>query len=246
MLTQLPNWAFDVARFISEARVNKFRNRFPSAKLRALHKDESYFKHSESIIGYLGDIGAAILLGRDPVEILAEMIDSTDGLAHRDQFDIWFNGYNVDAKIEHYGDFHDEVVAGQQGYRDPYGCRLINADQWEENHGFTEIYLFGCFEPPLSETHLLHQIDAAKWVGWITAKQVEEMDISRFSPAGPWLPRPAKIIPHSSLRPVEELLALPTGGTAQPTPKDRDESDAATAARIADLTQTLKEIAGYS
>jgi hypothetical protein len=232
-----------MALFISEARVNKFRNRFPSKKLRELHKNEHYFKHSESIIGYLGDIAAATLLDRDPVTILSEMVDATDGLAHRDQFDIWFNGHNVDAKIEHYGDYHDNVVAGLQGRKAPYGCRLINADQWEENHGFTDIYLFGCFDPPLSEARLLGQIDAVRWVGWVTAEHVEQMPVGRFSPAGAWLPRPAKLIPHETLLPIEELLSLPAGNRPQPAAKERGPDEKQVSSRIEQLIAQLHAIA---
>jgi hypothetical protein len=240
----LPEWAFDMALYISEARRNRFRNRFPSQKLRDLHKSEKYFKHSESIIGYLGDIAAALLLDRDPVEIFQEMIDATDGLAHRDQFDIWFNGFYVDAKIEHYGEHHKNVLKGNLRPRDPYGCRLINADQWEENHGFTDIYLFGCFDPQMDAGNLLHEIETVRFVGWVTAEEVERCEVKAWSPAGPRLPRPAKIIPHEMLRPVRDLLKIKKGPKEPPARKERDAvADADTINRIAFLCSEIEKIA---
>src|SRR5690606_28722480 len=113
--SDLPPWSFDVAHFIAQSRMGRFGNRFRSKKLRDLHRSQAYFNHSESIIGYLGDIGAALLFDVDPIEMFNQMIDATDGLAHRDQFDLYFTGYHIDAKIEDYGDFHADVLAGKRG-----------------------------------------------------------------------------------------------------------------------------------
>jgi hypothetical protein len=243
VLVELPGWSFEAALYIAEQRKSKFRNRFPSQKLRALHEGESYTHHSESIIGYLGDIGSCLLLGLDPVQMFCDMIDATDGLAHRDQFDLWYNGYNLDAKIEDFAEYHQRVVDGLIQYKEPYGCRLINGKQWEENHGFTDIYLFGCFDPPMSERHLLHHIGRIRWLGFSTAGEVEQKEIKKFSPAGGWLPRPAKLIPHSELHSIEEFMTLPTGRREKSLPKVRDlASEGETIARIELLSKHIRKI----
>jgi hypothetical protein len=240
----IPAWSFAAALYIAEQRKAKFRNRFPSAKLRGLHKNEIYWNHSESIVGYLGDIGASVLVGLDPVQMFCDMIDATDGLAHRDQFDLWHNGYNVDAKIEDFADYHDNVVQGGVQYKDFYGCRLINAKQWEENHGHTDIYLFGCFHPPMAPGRLLHQIRQIRWLGFATAGEVETKEIRKFSPAGPWLPRPAKCIPHSELHAMEEFMGLKNGPQTKSAPKTRNPAtDADTIKRIQDLCAKVRQIA---
>lgn len=241
--TDLPPWSFDMAHFIAQSRMGRFGNRFRSQKLRGLHRGQAYFNHSESIIGYLGDIGAAKLFGTDPVEMFGEMIDATDGLAHRDQFDLFFNGYHIDAKIEDYGDFHEEVLLGERGPTEAYGNRLINADQWEENHGFTDIYLFGCFDPPMGEGRLIHQLRRIRWVGYATAKQVEDAISSGFVPHGPRLPMRAKIIPHGDLNPVDDLFVMTPGNRKPAGTKKRPASESKIAERIASLQQSIAEIA---
>lgn len=243
MQVALPDWSFDAALFLCERRAGRFRNRFASAKLRGLHRDQPYFRFSEGIIGYLGDIGAAIALGLDPVEMLKDMIVATDGLAHRDQFDLYYRGWNIDAKVEDFRDYHQAVIAGGLGYKDPYGCRLINADQYNENKGFTDVYLFGCFDAPMGDDRLLHDIDRVLWLGWVEASFVEQCAEQPFSPAGPRLPSWARLVPHEDLRPMEELIGAPIGGRAKSRTDERL-MDEATATKIEELCSELDEICG--
>lgn len=241
--TDLPPWSFAAAQYIAQKRLGRFGNRFRSRKLRSLHKDQPYFKNSESIIGYMGDVGASIYLSADPIDMLCTMIDLTDGLAHRDQFDVWFNGYHIDAKIEDYAERHHQVLSGSLGPREPYGNRLINADQWEENHGFTDIYLFGCFDPQMGEGRLIHQIDRIRWVGYATAQEVEAAPSGGFIPGGPRLPMRAKIIPHGQLHALDQLFTLPMGPRARAMPKHRPEHEQDVLKRIKMLQDGLRGIA---
>lgn len=241
MEIDLPDWSFDAALYICEQRQNKFKNRFYNEKLREQHKNQEYFKHSEGITGYLGDIGAALLLGRDPVIMLEEMVELTDGLAHRDQFDIHYRGWRIDAKIEDYREHHDAVIAGVTS-ADPYGYRLINSDQYKENKGSTDIYLFGCFNPPMGDGVLLHDVKRVRWMGWTTAEFVETCNEGPFIPKGPRLPAWARQIPHERLRSLDLLFDLPEGDWPAPAPKDRGD-DQQTAERIAAIQAEIRAIA---
>lgn len=216
---ELPDWSFEVAYFIARERHGKFRNRFFNKRLRDRHKGLEYFQHSEGIMGYLGDIGAALLLGVDPYQMFCDMIDATDGLAHRDQSDMRFHDFHVDAKIEDFDDYHDRVISSRQGPKDPYGCRLINLDQYEENKGATDIYLFGCFDPPQSDNLLIHDISSVLWLGWVESDFVETCFGGGFIPGGRRLPAWAKQIPHNSLRPISDLL-YPSGEGRGVTPTE--------------------------
>jgi hypothetical protein len=77
----------------------------------------------------------------------------------------------------------------------------------------------------------------------VTAEHVEQMPVGRFSPAGAWLPRPAKLIPHETLRPIEELISLPVGQRAQPAPKERGPDESQVSSRIEELIAQLHAIA---
>lgn len=238
----LPEWCFDVAYFIARERHGKFRNRFYNKRLRERHQHLEFFRHSEGIMGYLGDIGAALLLGIDPYQMFCDMIDATDGLAHRDQSDMNFRQFNLDAKIEDFGGYHARVINGEQGPKAPYGCRLINLDQYEENKGGTDIYLFGCFDPPLSNELLIHDIRSVLWLGWVDAAFVEKCFGGGFVPGGNRLPAWAKQIPHGELKPIPELFELgdgPRAGAAGPAQGDWDDE---TIERVASLKAQLKEL----
>lgn len=243
MEIDLPDWSFKAALYICEQRMGRFGNRFPNRKIRELHAAEEYFRHCEGVTGYLGDVAAAILLDQDPVRMLTDMVEATDGLAHRDQFDLHHRGWNIDAKIEDYGEQHEALKAGGVTSGDQYGYRLINAAQYNENKGFTDIYLFGCFDPPMTEGRLLHDIKRVRWMGWVTSEMVETFDESGFIPKGPRLPARARLIPNEKLRSVEALLDLPDGDRPAPTPKSREEEDASTEERIAMLQEELRAIA---
>lgn len=242
MEIDLPEWAFDAARFLCERRAGKFGNRFPSAKLRALHKDEPYFKLSEGVTGYLGDIAASIAVDRDPVEVLEEMIVATDGLSHRDEFDLIYRGWSIDAKIEDYGDHHEAVLAGEVTFKKPYGCRLINAAQYEQNKGTTDIYLFGCFNPPLGDDRLLHQIQRVLWLGWVEASVVEAAPEQGYSPAGARLPSKARVIDHALLQPIDQLLNIDP--KEPPRTAINKQPDEAKVERIENLRAELRVICG--
>lgn len=235
----LPDWCFDVAYFIARERHGKFRNRFYNKRLRDRHKELAYFRHSEGIMGYLGDIGAALLLGVDPYQMFCDMIDATDGLAHRDQSDMNFRQFNVDAKVEDFGGYHAQVINGEQGPTAPYGCRLINLDQYEDNKASTDIYLFGCFDPPLSDELLIHDIRSVLWLGWVDTNFVEGCFGGGFVPGGNRLPAWAKQIPHGDLRPVSELLTLNGGSRPQPVLSSQKDWDEATVERAASLKAKL-------
>lgn len=238
----LPNWCFDVAYFIARERHGKFKNRFFNRRLRARHQELAYFRHSEGIMGYLGDIGAALLLGVDPYQMFCDMIDATDGLAHRDQSDMNFRQYNIDAKIEDFGGYHAEVINGDQGPTAPYGCRLINLDQYKDNKESTDIYLFGCFDPPLSDQRLVHDIRSVLWLGWVDSDFVETCFGGGFVPGGARLHAWAKQIPHGKLRPISELLMLNGGPRPDVAATGQKAWDETTAERVASLKAKLAEL----
>lgn len=236
--TQLPRWSFNVALFLSEQRRERFQNRFRNTRLRQAHAGQPYLNECESIVGYMGDIGAAVRLDLDPVQILHEMIDATDGLYHRDEADLFVNGRNIDVKIEDYANHHEAVLTGRARPEDPYGCRLINEGQWEENRTGVDAYLFGCFDPPLTRTNPLHIARSLAWIGCISSGKAASAQTGRRTPAGLYLHVPARMIPNDWLSSPDALLAPPPGDRSQASPP----ADHHRRARLASLHQKLDDL----
>lgn len=208
----LPEWAFDVAWKISELRYSNFKNRFRNTKLVKFHEKEEYSEHIESILGYLGDIGCAIFLNLDPKEVIKQMLIDTDCLRHRDTHDLVYNSCNLDIKIEDYGSekIHKKIIEGTITKEEPYGCRLINRKQWEENGENIDYYIFGTTDLPLSEEHKLHQVKSLYFIGFLSKKDLEEYPFSQYTPANKKLHTEAKIIPNNKLKNIELLKQIPS------------------------------------
>ena len=209
--TMLPTWSFKAAKFLAEERKAHFKNRFPNKKLREIHSGEKYLDHVESIVGYLGDIAASIYLNIDPTITLREMIDTTNGLSHRDDSDVKFRNHNIDVKIEDYGYKHNYIIENNVRFDEPYGCRLINEEQWSENKSSTDIYLFGSFDPQLSKLNKIHNAREIAWIGYATSKEIEECESGIQTPAKTILNTIARMIPNDKLNPADKLKIIPMG-----------------------------------
>jgi hypothetical protein len=201
----LPNWAFNIALKIAELRSAHFQNRFRNKKIISFHKNELYIEHIESIMGYLGDIACAIFLNIDPKVVLKEMVYSTDCLTHRDECDVFFNGCSIDVKLEDYDGYQDKVINNTIKKNEPYGCRLINKAQWEQNSKNIDIYVFGAFDYNFSDNFKLHNVKNVNLIGFIEKKDVEKYEFSDTTPAGRKLPTETKIIPNDDLKDINLL-----------------------------------------
>ena len=137
--------------------------------------------------------------------MLKDMIFSTDCLTHRDDFDIYYKNCNIDVKIEDYDGYHEQVIDGTIREDQPYGCRLINQDQWNENSDSIDIYVFGAFEHELSQSYKIHQVKRIYLIGFITKADALEYEFSQFTPANRRLWTPAKIIPNQDLREMKNI-----------------------------------------
>lgn len=236
--TTLPHWSFAAAQFLAQKRHGRFRQRFPNKRFIEIHRSQPYAGDGQSIIGYMGDIAAAIFLGADPIDMLDAMISATDGLTHRDEGDITHNCMNIDVKIEDFANSHELVLSGKILPNQPYGCRLINEEQWQENHEGTDEYLFGCFDPPIGPCNLLHQARRIAWIGCISSEEVAKMAVAQYSPAGRQLHTPARIIPNGKLRPANSLKNASPGNR---TPVARDLTNQNNAERIRILKAELRK-----
>ena len=210
-IINLPSWAFEAALYISQERFSHFRNRFRNRRLRLAHNNLPFEEHVESIVGYLGDIAASIFLGMNPEEMLINMIIATDCLTHRDEYDLIFRGNNIDVKIEDYNGYHQKVINNEIRYDEPYGCRLINQSQWEENGELIDYYLFGTFDQAITRNHTLDRVEYIYLIGYMSKTQAEQYEFSEYSPAHRRLWTPAKIIPNDHLIQVYLLRDIPYG-----------------------------------
>ena len=225
---KLPNWAFEVAWKISELRSSRFKNRFRNKKLLKIHEEEPYSDHIESILGYLGDIGCAVLLGLDPKLIIEQMLIDTECLQHRDTHDLVYKLCNIDVKIEDYGskETHKKIIEGTISPTETYGCRLINRAQWQENGENIDYYVFGTTDIPLSRRHKLHQVKSLWFIGFLSKKELEKYPFSLKTPAGKSLYTEAKIIPTCDLRDITSLRDIePCNRTAKVIDRSKLENE---------------------
>ena len=204
----LPHWAFDVALKISELRYANFQNRFKNKKLREIHKKEPYLEHVESIMGYLGDIACAKFLGLNPKEMIKQMLIDTECLKHRDTHDLNYNSCNIDIKIEDYANYHSKVINGTIKVTEPYGCRLINKGQWEQNGHNIDYYVFGTAEYQLSNSYKLKDVKSIYFIGFLSHEDLEKYPFSEYTPANKKLLTPAKIIPNKDLKDMNLLKEI--------------------------------------
>ena len=192
-------------------RESHFKNRFQNKKLREVHKGLPYAGYVEGIIGYLGDIACAIYLGIEPLENLFKMVASTDCLSHRDESDLRFRMCNLDVKVEDFGKFHEKVVNGEIGESEPYGCRLINKNQWIENSHHIDYYVFATTDRPLSKGYTLDKVRGIYLLGFIPKGELEDekkYPFQKITPAGGRLHTPAKVIPNKNLKDIRELKKI--------------------------------------
>lgn len=207
---KIPNYAFDVALSLAISREGRFRNQFTTVKLREQLKDNpDLMKHVEGVFGYIGDMCAATWLGLDPKELMRNMVLDTDLLAHRDECDLIYRGTRIDVKTEFYPpEKFEKVITNTISKKETYGCRLINDNQFRENSGTIDVYLFATLDN-------LDPRKAKYWygIGWITTVEAKEIAPNPmwWSPAGARLWTPAHCIPNEDLHPVDKLLSIKEG-----------------------------------
>jgi hypothetical protein len=210
----IPDWAFGTALEIAAARQYKFRNQFTTAKIRnAVADHPRLVEHVEGVIGYIGDICDCVWLGIDPKEMLRAMIVDTDLLQHRDEFDFVHKGWRVDVKTELYpSKLLEDVVARRLERTKRYGCRLINDNQFKENSGTIDIYLFATLDTEDDPR------EATYWcpVGWITKQRAKKVapEATLWTPGGARLWVPAHCIPNDELENASDLLNVDPSPTA--------------------------------
>ena len=173
--------------------------------MRDIHKEEPYCEHVESIMGYLGDIACATFLGFDPKAMIKQMLIDTECLKHRDTHDLNYNNCNIDVKIEDYSSYHNKVINGTIKVTEPYGCRLINKDQWEQNGHNIDYYVFGTTEYQLSNSYKLKDVKNIYFIGFLSHEELEKYSFSKKTPANKELWKPAKIIPNEDLKDMNLL-----------------------------------------
>ncbi|MGE5406879.1 MAG: hypothetical protein ACM3NR_04120 [Methanosarcina sp.] len=207
---RIPDFAYDLALKLAISREGRFRNQFTTKKLREqLSDDVDLMKHVEGVFGYIGDMCAATWLGLDPKELMRNMILDTDLLTHRDEYDMVYKGVRVDVKTEFYPpEKFDKVVNNTITKKETYGCRLINDNQFRENSGTIDVYLFATLDN-------LDPRLAKYWygIGWITTAEAKEIAPKPmwWSPAGARLWTPAHCIPNEELHHTENLLTISQG-----------------------------------
>lgn len=211
VLVRLPDWAFQVSLYLCQTRHQYFKNQFKNTKLRGIHEGLDYIEYLEGIIGYYGDIACAIYLGIDPKQMLTTMVYETDGLTKRDRFDLLYKKNNIDVKIEDFSVYQDAVINGFINEKQPYGCRLINVNQWNQNSHNIDYYVFGCFQYAFRENFKLHDARSIFLLGYMPKSVLIDKPISSFSPANKKLNTPAKIIPNHCLYPILHLPNIEIG-----------------------------------
>ena len=210
-MVPIPNNALEVTLRIARRRASNFTNRFISSKLRSAAERAGRLDDApyvEGVIGYLGDICAAVYLGLDPIAELQRMLVETDLLTHRDKSDLVYRGHRVDVKTELIPDGRrPSVIDRSIGDNEPYGKRLINKDQLDDNEEGSDIYLFGTLdsEDPFQATNWIP-------VGFITSRCRKDVaPIATRKPGAATIPYPAYAIPTSALSAPSSLSLLARG-----------------------------------
>lgn len=201
-MVRIPRDAYEISLRLCELRAGNFQNQYVSPKLRALAADDARLTpHIEGVIGYIGDICAAIWLGIDPEEMIVQMLIETDLLQHRDECDLRFRKWRVDVKVEDIPPhLHAAVLERTIDGEAPYGKRLLNGNQFDNNYGNVDIYLFS----------LLDTADPRLATEWYPVGYIMAEDVRRVCPrpVAERFPVPAYAIPTSSLEDPLELLTI--------------------------------------
>ena len=190
---------FNIAFSLSKLRQDNFTNRFTTKKLKnRLNDDPVLAQNIEGVVGYIGDMCAAILLGLDPLNIMKNMVIDTHLLTQRDKCDIVYNGHRIDVKTEFYPKHKfSSVINKTIAKNETYGCRLINEKQFREN------------------SDEINPRKANYWyaIGWISKNKIKEIapKPSLFSPAGAKLWTPAHCVPNENLLDINSLKSLDKG-----------------------------------
>ena len=213
----IPKEYYDIALSLAKQRQGRFRNQFTTGKLREelCGDDAELMIYIEGVIGYIGDMCAAQWLGLDPREIMRNMILETDLLAHRDECDLVFMGNRIDVKTEFYGKdqaSHEmklvKVLDRSIKPNETYGCRLINDNQFRENSGTIDYYLFATIDK-------MDPRKAKYWhpIGWLSTAKAKEIAPTPmwWSPAGARLWTPAHCLPNSELDVPEKIFNITKG-----------------------------------
>ena len=207
----IPDYAIDLALRIARRRASRFTNRFVSTKLReaaASAGRAADAPYVEGLIGYVGDIAAALFLNLDPIAELKRMLVETSFLTHRDSSDLEYRGYRVDVKTELIPETRrDAVIDRSIGDNQTYGKRLINQAQLDDNRYESEIYLFGTLD---SE----NPFQATNWipVGFITSTRRREVaPVATRTPGIATIPYPAYAVPTSALSAPTAMFDLIPG-----------------------------------
>lgn len=224
----VPPWAFGVALRLCQERHRRFENRFRSQKLRdAVGDDPRLVPYIEGVFGYMGDICACQWLGIDAAVQLQRMMIDTGLLQGRDEQDLIWRGHRIDVKTEEVGRNVGAVVDRTITPDRPYGSRLINADQYRENHQTVDVYLFATFD----------RIDPRQVKTWFPVGAIESERVRTLCPVpgrelenGRCIPHPAYAIPTRELHPPEWLKQIAAGPHDAPAPLDQNNLDAALAA----------------
>lgn len=204
---KIPDFAYETALSLAKNRAFKFRNQFITKKLKEkVSDDEILEKHVEGVIGYIGDMCGAIWLGKDPKEIMRNMVLDTDLLTHRDECDFVYKGNRIDVKTEFYpDDKFERAIKRELKEKETYGCRLINDNQFRENSKNIDVYLFATIDD-------IDPREAEYWypIGWIMKKRAEEVAPKPmwWSPAGARLWVPAHCIPNKELENPEDIFQI--------------------------------------